>query len=223
MHRIAIVEDDPKLRGELAVLLRRNGYEVDATEDFAGVVEHVESVRPDLVLLDLNLPVFDGFYVCRELRRHSAVPIVIVTSRDTEIDELTGMNLGADDFVTKPFNMQILLARIASVLRRADPRRDGERLDCGRFSLNYSRSSLEHDGAEVELTRNEFRILGRLCEQRGEIVPRDELMLALWNDDVFVDDNTLTVNINRLRKTLESAGLTDLIETRRGQGYMIAE
>ena len=223
MDRIAIVEDDPKLRGELAVLLRRNGYEVDAMEDFADVVEHLESVRPDLVLLDLNLPVLDGFYVCRELRRRSAVPIVIVTSRDTEIDELTGMNLGADDFVTKPFNAQILLARIASVLRRSDPRAAAERLDCGRFSLNYSRSSLEHDGAEVELTRNELRVLGRLCEKRGTIVPRDELMLALWNDDVFVDDNTLTVNINRLRKTLDDAGLKDLIETRRGQGYMIAE
>jgi len=175
------------------------------------------------VLLDINLPVFDGFHVTREIRKQSQVPIIIVTSRDTEIDELVGMNLGADDFVTKPYNTQILLARIRSVLRRGDPSATGARLSCGRFSLNFARSTLVVDEVEIELTRNELRILGRLCERRGEIVSREDLMLALWDTDVFVDDNTLTVNINRLRGRLDEVGLTELIETRRGQGYLIGE
>jgi DNA-binding response OmpR family regulator len=175
------------------------------------------------VLLDINLPVFDGFYVTREIRKQSQVPIIIVTSRDTEIDELVGMNLGADDFVTKPYNTQILLARIRSTLRRSDPSVTGARLPCGRFSLNHARGTLVVGEVEIELTRNELRILGRLCERRGEIVSRSDLMRALWDTDVFVDDNTLTVNINRLRGRLDEVGLTELIETRRGQGYLIGE
>jgi DNA-binding response OmpR family regulator len=167
--------------------------------------------------------VFDGFFITREIRKQSQVPIIIVTSRDTEIDELIGMNLGADDFVTKPYNTQVLLARITSILRRSDPAMAGTKLSCGRFGLNYARSTLVVGEAEIELTRNELRILGSLCEQRGAIVSRENLMRALWEDDVFVDDNTLTVNINRLRAKLDDVGLTDLIETRRGQGYLIGE
>jgi DNA-binding response OmpR family regulator len=223
MTRIVIIEDNETIRAELSVFLNRNGYETEAPERFDDVVSIAVAPATDLVLLDINLPVFDGFYVTREIRKQSQVPIIIVTSRDTEIDELVGMNLGADDFVTKPYNTQILLARIRSILRRGDPSVTGARLSCGRFSLNFARSTLVVDEVEIELTRNELRILGRLCERRGEIVSREDLMLALWDTDVFVDDNTLTVNINRLRGRLDEVGLTELIETRRGQGYLIGE
>ena len=223
MTRILIIEDNETIRTELSVFLSRNGYEIEAPERFDDVVSIAVAPTTDLVLLDINLPVFDGFYVTREIRKQSQVPIIVVTSRDTEIDELVGMNLGADDFVTKPYNTQILLARIRSILRRGDPSATGARLSCGRFSLNYARSTLVVDEVEIELTRNELRILARLCERRGEIVSREDLMLALWDTDVFVDDNTLTVNINRLRGRLDEVGLTELIETRRGQGYLIGE
>jgi DNA-binding response OmpR family regulator len=223
MTRIVIIEDNETIRAELSVFLNRNGYETEAPERFDDVVSMAVAPATDLVLLDINLPVLDGFYVTREIRKQSQVPIIIVTSRDTEIDELVGMNLGADDFVTKPYNTQILLARIRSILRRGDPSATGARLSCGRFSLNYARSTLVVDEVEIELTRNELRILARLCERRGEIVSREDLMRALWDTDVFVDDNTLTVNMNRLRGRLDEVGLTELIETRRGQGYLIGE
>lgn len=223
MTRILIVEDNETIRSELSVFLGRNGYEVDAPDQFDNIVALAVAAETELVLLDINLPVFDGFFITREIRKRSQVPIIIVTSRDTEIDELIGMNLGADDFITKPYNTQILLARIASILRRSDPALAGARVSCGRFGLNYARSTLVVGDTEVELTRNELRILGSLCERRGAIVSREELMRALWEDDVFVDDNTLTVNINRLRGKLDEFGLTDVIETRRGQGYLIGE
>jgi DNA-binding response OmpR family regulator len=221
--RILIVEDNESIRIELSVFLSRNGYDIDAPEQFDDIVALAVAAETELVLLDINLPVFDGFFITREIRKQSQVPIIIVTSRDTEIDELIGMNLGADDFITKPYNTQILLARITSILRRSDPSAAGAKLQCGRFSLNYARSTLVVDDVEIELTRNELRILGSLCERRGAIVSREDLMRALWEDDVFVDDNTLTVNINRLRGKLDEVGLTDLIETRRGQGYLIGE
>jgi DNA-binding response OmpR family regulator len=223
MTRILIVEDNESIRAELSVFLGRNGYDVDAPDQFDDIVALAVAPETELVLLDINLPVYDGFFITREIRKQSQVPIIIVTSRDTEIDELIGMNLGADDFITKPYNTQILLARIASILRRSDPALAGARLSCGRFGLNYARSTLLVGETEIELTRNELRILGSLCERRGAIVSREELMRALWEDDVFVDDNTLTVNINRLRGKLDEVGLTDVIETRRGQGYLIGE
>jgi DNA-binding response OmpR family regulator len=221
MTRILIIEDNETIRTELSVFLSRNGYEIEAPERFDDVVSMAVAPATDLVLLDINLPVFDGFYITREIRKQSQVPVIIVTSRDTEIDELVGMNLGADDFVTKPYNTQILLARIHSILRRSDPSVAGARLPCGRFSLNHARGTLVVGEVEIELTRNELRILGCLCERRGEIVSRGDLMRALWETDVFIDDNTLTVNINRLRGRLDEVGLTELIETRRGQGYLI--
>jgi DNA-binding response OmpR family regulator len=164
---------------------------------------------------------YDGYYICRELRKRSDVPIIVVTSRDSEIDELTAMNLGADDFVTKPYNTQILIARISSVLKRAYKESISDRLDCGSFVINLSKSSLEYSGSEVGLTKNELKIMTCLFEHKGAIVSRDELMTRLWDSDMFVDDNTLTVNINRLRKKLEACGLENVIETKRGQGYLL--
>lgn len=221
MTTILIVEDDHTIRTELATFLARNGYETRAPEQFANVIELAIAADIDLVLLDINLPDYDGFHLTREIRKRSRVPIIIVTSRDTEIDELTGMNLGADDFVTKPYNVQILLARISSVLRRGETSTSESIAECGRFGLNLGRSTLMADDVEVELTRNELRIMTALCERRGAIVSREQLMRALWENESFVDDNTLTVNVNRLRGKLDDIGLHDVIETRRGQGYLI--
>lgn len=149
------------------------------------------------------------------------MPVIVVTSRDSEIDELMSMNLGADDFVTKPYNTQILLAHISSVLKRASREISAERIDCGNFIINLSHSTIEKDGTEYELTKNELKMLSYMYEKRNTIVSRDDLMTQLWNSDMFIDDNTLTVNINRLRKKLEDAGLPDVIETKRGRGYMV--
>lgn len=221
MKRILIIEDDCKIRDELSIFLSRNGYTCEALDDFENAVSEVLSRRPDIVLLDVNLPVFDGNYICREIRRSSDVPIIVVTSRNSEIDELMSLNLGADDFISKPYNSHILLAHISSVLKRASRESVTDRIDCGEFFLNLSKSTIERNGEEYELTKNEMKILTFLYEKRGSIVGRDELMMQLWNSDMFVDDNTLTVNINRLRNKLEEAGLKEVIETKRGRGYMI--
>ncbi len=217
--KICIVEDNQKIREELKSFLQKYGYEVCAINSFDHVVEDILAQSADLLLLDINLPVVDGYSICREIRKESALPVIIVTSRNTEMDELMSMNLGADDFVTKPYNTQILLARINSVLKRAYHTTD--KLDCGRFSLNISRSIAEYEGREIELTKNELRILSTLAQHMGSIVSRDELMTDLWSSDMFVDENTLNVNVNRLRRKLEDAGLRDVIETKRGQGYLL--
>lgn len=221
MKKILIIEDDKKIREELSTFLSKNGYHCEVLCDFERIIEEILAVNPDLVLLDINLPFLDGYYICRELSRQSVIPIIVVTSRDTELDELMAMNFGADDFITKPYNTQILLAHISSVLKRAARESVTDRMDCGGFAINLSRSSIEYSDGECELTKNELKILTLLYEKRGVIVNRDELMTQLWNSNMFVDDNTLTVNINRLRNKLEEAGLGQVIETKRGRGYMV--
>ncbi len=221
MAAIFIVEDDVKIRNELTKLLQKYGYECFSSDDFSHMPEVVLNQNPQLVLLDINLPVYDGYYICREIRRRSQIPIVIVTSRDSEADELMSMNLGADDFVTKPYNTQILLARIASVLKRAYPSEPASTLSHQGLELDLSRSTARFQGKEVELAKNELRILRLLIRDKGRIIPRDEIMNDLWQSEEFVDDNTLTVNINRLRKKLESIGIEDYLITKRGQGYLV--
>ncbi len=222
MKRLLIIEDNKKLRDELATFFRNNQFEVWIIEIFEEITEQIIGVGKgyDLILLDINLPGVDGLYLCREIRKVSEVPIIIITSRNTEIDELISMNYGADDFITKPFNTQILLARINNIFKRMD-RTSGTRIDAGSFLIDASRSSFIYEGKEVELTRNEFKILYLLIEKRGSIVSRDEIMNGLWDSELFVDDNSLTVNINRLRNKLKEAGLENVIETKRGQGYII--
>ncbi|MEF9863908.1 MAG: response regulator transcription factor [Christensenellaceae bacterium] len=220
--KIIVVEDNPKIRQELSLLLNRYGYEVKQISEFENIVDEILKQSADLLLLDINLPLYDGYYICREIRKKSDLPIIIVTSRDTEMDELMSMNLGADDFITKPYNTQILLARIATVLKRSKPTAQCDRVCCGNFTINFSHGVIELADTEIELTKNELKILNCLTERQGKIVPREELMNYLWNSDLFVDENTLSVNINRLRKKLEAAGITDLISTKRGMGYIIA-
>ncbi|UZP03384.1 response regulator transcription factor [Clostridium botulinum] len=222
MYKIMIVEDDVTIRDELKNLLNRYGYEVGIIDDFSNVVNHIEQNNYDLILLDVNLPVFDGYHICREIRKNLDIPIIIVTSRDSEIDELMSMNLGADDFITKPYNTQILLARISSILKRTYKKNDSsEILKYKDLILDLSNGSVSYNNKYCELTKNELKILAYLIKNQNSIVSRDILMETLWSSDIFVDDNTLSVNVTRLRKKLDDIGIKDAIETRRGLGYIM--
>lgn len=223
MYRIMIIEDNEKIRNELCDFLSKNGYEAIGPDDFEHILESIQKEKPDLLLLDLNLPVYDGHYICREVRKSSNLPIIIVTSRDSDMDELISMNLGADDFVTKPYNLQILLARLSRVLQRSYEHSSSNTLSIHDISLDISKSTLSYQGNNVDLTKNELRIMHCLFQNKNKIVSRNELMQHMWDCDLFVDDNTLTVNINRLRKKLEYLRLDDLIQTKRGMGYIIYE
>lgn len=222
MHKILIVEDDEKLRNELEVFLNKNGYKGESINNFSNTIEDILKKKADLILLDINLPGFDGEYILKEIRKVSDVPIIIITSRDNEMDELLSMNYGADYYVTKPFNIQILLAKIASVLRRSKVLETvTDKIECNDFILNLSKSQIEKDDKAIELTKNELKILKFLIERKGKIVSREEIMEYLWDSETFIDDNTLTVNMTRLRNKLDQIGLKELIETKRGQGYIL--
>lgn len=221
MATVFLVEDDAAIRGELMRLLVKYGYECRTSDDYGHMADVILRENPQLVLLDINLPVFDGYYICRELRRRSQIPVIVVTSRDSETDELMSMNLGADDFITKPYHTQILLAHIAAVLKRAYPTAPPQTLSHRGLELDLSKGIARCGEKSAELTRNEMKILHLLISNRERILSREELMDALWQTDEFVDDNTLTVNVNRLRKKLEGLGLKDYLKTKRGQGYTV--
>ncbi|AVP63727.1 DNA-binding response regulator [Clostridium botulinum] len=222
MKKILIIEDDEVIREELQNFLRKYGYEVKAPVEFNNIIQYVEKENAHLILLDINLPEFDGYYICREIRKTSDVPIIIVTSRDSEVDELISMNLGADDFVTKPYNTEILLARITNILKRTYGNlKTNNILNYRDFNLNLSNATVIYKDKSLELTKNEVKILSYLINNKGNIVKRDLLMEYLWKSDYFVDDSTLTVNINRLRKKLQEIGIENPIETRRGLGYIM--
>lgn len=219
--KIVIIEDDTKIRNELSHFLIKYGYDAYAPIDFENLINEILDAKAQLILLDINLPIFDGYYFCREIRKVSEIPIIIVTSRDSEVDELMSMNLGADDFVTKPYNTQILLARISSVLKRVYSSDVSQEISYKGVTLDISRSTVSFEDREVDLTKNEARILNLLMKNSGKIISRDEIMNALWQSNEFVDDNTLTVNINRLRKKLEDIDISNFLTTKRGQGYLI--
>ncbi len=222
MQKILIVEDDKKLRKELETFLCKNGFDAKSLEKFDNTIEDILNEKADLVLLDINLPYVDGEFVCKEIRKVSNVPIIMVTSRDNEIDELMSLNNGADQYVTKPYNIQILLAKINGLLRRnQNSGRNPEKIDCDGFILNLAERVIEKDNQKIELTKNEYNILYYLSIHKGEVVSRDEIMDYLWESEEFIDDNTLSVNIKRLRTKLEELGFMDRIETRRGQGYIL--
>ena len=221
MSKIIIIEDTETIREELKTFLMKYGYEVVTPTNFENIIHDTLMEQPNLILLDINLPVFDGYYICREIRKKSDVPIIVVTSRDNEMDELMSMNLGADDFITKPYNTQILLARIESILRRVQGFNVQETIIYNDLQLNLSNGSVSYNGRTAELTKNELKILSCLIKNKGKIVSRDDLMDFMWNADVFVDDNNLSVNVTRLRKKLEGIGMKENIETRRGLGYIL--
>ena len=222
MAKILIVEDDEKLRNELETFLNRNGFIAQGLTKFQNAIEDILNSQADLILLDINLPFTDGEYICKEIRKKSNVPIIMVTSRDNEIDELMSLNYGADQYVTKPYNIQILLAKITGLLKRNQGANiETEKIDCKEFILNTASRMIEKEERKIELTKNEYNIMHFLAKHQGQVVSRDEIMDYLWESEEFIDDNTLSVNIKRLRTKLEELGTKDLIETRRGQGYLL--
>lgn len=221
MQKILIAEDDEKLRNELEIFLNNNGYQAETLKSFDNTIVDILKINPDLILLDINLPGVDGEYICREIRKQSNMGIIIVTSRDNELDELVSINYGADHYITKPFNIQILLAKINSLLRRTNNNITKDKIDVKDFILNISNNSIIKNDKTIDLTKNEYKILKYLVENREKIVSREDIMDVLWESDCFIDDNTLSVNITRLRSKLEELGLKDIIETKRGQGYIL--
>ncbi len=222
MTKILVVEDDHQIQQELVLLLQRNGFEAQVLTSFESVPQQIVAAHPDLVLLDLNLPGIDGQQICREVRQLSNVPIIVVTSRNTDLDELMVLSLGADDFIAKPYNTQILLMHITSVLRRTNSDvTTGTKLSHAGVTLDSSSCKVSANQKSVELTKNELRILSLLMQNAGTVVSRQRIQEELWQSDEFVDDNTLTVNISHLRNTLASIGVEDFVMTRRGLGYVI--
>lgn len=222
MSKIMIIEDNENIKNELIDFLKRYGYEAYGSNNFENIVKIALKDEPDLILLDINLPYYDGYYICREIRKEKDIPIIIVTSRDSEMDEIMSMNLGADDFITKPYNTQILLARIAAVLRRASGNNSvNDVVEHKGLKLNVTNGSVHFNENGIDLTKNELKILLCLMKNKGCIVSREDLMDYLWNSDLYVDDNTLSVNVTRLRKKLSEIGFDDGIETKRGLGYIL--
>ena len=202
--------------------MTKHGFIAKGLENFDNTIQDILNENADLILLDINLPYTDGEFVCKEVRKTSDVPIIMVTSRDNEIDELMSLNYGADQYVTKPYNIQILLAKINGLLKRNKKSdKEMQEIDCDGFKLNIAERVIKKDDRKIELTKNEYTILYYLCINRGRIVSRDEIMDYLWESEEFIDDNTLSVNVKRLRGKLEELGLVDRIETRRGQGYIL--
>ena len=221
MKRILIVEDDMALAQELSLLLTRNNYEAEYLTGFQDVATQILAKSPDMVLLDINLPGADGQSVLKQLRRESEVPVIMLTSKNTEMDEVLSMSFGADDFVAKPYNPSILLLHMEAVFKRFGGSGKESTLTYGELTMDVARGMLRVGDKSTELTKNEAGILGYLLQNQGRIVTRDELISYLWDSEEFVDDNTLTVNINRVRKKLEELGLEDMIKTKRGQGYLL--
>ncbi|MCM0650103.1 response regulator transcription factor [Clostridium swellfunianum] len=222
MFSIMIVEDNEQLQNEIGNLLTRSGYRIMKTMEFDKIPKLVKESNPHLILLDINLPQDDGFKICTEIRSFSTVPIIFITSRDTNVDELMSITLGGDDFITKPYNAQILLARINSLLKRAYPdEKAGDFIEYNGVKLNILSSKVEYRNKEIELTKNELKILHYLLINKGKIVSRVDIMEYLWDSALFVNDNTLTVNITRLRNKFEDVGISEFIKTKRGQGYIV--
>lgn len=222
MYKVFIVEDDPSIASLLRDNLEKWGYGAKCVADFANIVGEFSEYEPHIVLLDVSLPFYNGYYFCSEIRKISKVPIVFISSHTENMDIIMAMNMGADDYITKPFSLDIAIAKINAVLRRTYSYfGETKLLEVGGAVLNLSDASLAVNGEKVDLTKNEFKILHLLMERKNSVVSREEIMTKLWDSDSFVDDNTLTVNINRLRKKLEDNGLADFITTKKGLGYMV--
>ncbi len=222
MCKIGIVEDDPVLCVELCRILELQGYTAVSCEDFLSATQWLLASNFDCVILDLSLAGSDGLSICRQLREKSQVPVMILTSSDSEFDEVMGMNLGADDYMTKPYRPAVLLAHIQALLRRPNLENGGSKVTYKGVTLDLLKGLLFYEGKQAELTRNEQKILDILLSNPGQIITRHELMCELWDTDSFIDDNTLTVNINRVRKVLSSLGVPEgFLQTKRGQGYVV--
>lgn len=221
MYRIMIVEDDGTITQVMERHLSKWGYSVQTVTDFASVTEQFEAYQPHLVLLDISLPYFNGYHWCQEIRKSSQTPILFISSSADDVSQVMALNLGADDFIPKPFHLDILTAKIQAILRRTYAfSGDKNILEAGGIRLDLGGAALQYTGRQVDLTKNEMKIMQMLIENRGRAVSRDSLIQRLWESESFIDDNTLTVNINRLRRKLEGIGLGDLIVTKKGLGYL---
>ena len=220
MKKVFIIEDDDVVREELTKVLKKNNYEVETTTDFSNAYESILASSPNLILMDINLPKTNGFELCQKLRKKIKTPIIFVTSRSSDIDELKSITLGGDDFITKPYNISVLLARISAVLKRSNPDNNNELVIKG-VKLNLYLSSIEYEDKVVDLTKNEFRILYYLFINAGKIVTKDEIIEYLWTNKMYVDENILNVNMTRIRKKLSEIGVKDFPQTIHGKGYQI--
>lgn len=219
MSRIFIVEDDKSIREELDELLRNSGYETGYLTDFSNSKADILAASPDLILMDINIPNLNGEQLLKEIRKETDIPVIMVTSRTSETDEVLSMSYGADDYITKPYNPTILLLRISAVLKRSSGTASAQSYNG--LQVNDAKGSLTDGSREMTLTKNEMIIFRFMLDRKGSIVTRDELMTALWDNDEFVNDNALTVNISRLRSKLSELGCEDAIETRKKQGYIL--
>ncbi|WP_413376670.1 response regulator transcription factor [Paenibacillus taichungensis] len=225
MFKIMLIEDDESLFSEIKERLSQWSYDVYGVQDFGKVMQEYSAIQPQLVIIDIQLPQYDGFHWCRMIRAHSNVPIIFLSSRDHPTDMVMSMHLGADDFIQKPFHFDVLIAKIQAVLRRVY-NYNTERIELRTWrgaTIEYVKNTLTHDNESVLLTKNEMFILKVLVEHKNQIVTREDLIRSLWDHEHFVSDNTLTVNVNRLRKKLEPLELDGYIETKVGQGYMATE
>ena len=220
-YKIMVIEDDPVIQGELQTLLGGNGYITVAVKDFSSVIESIKEEMPHLILLDIKLPGESGFSLCSKIRIFSNIPIIFVTSCDTDMDELNSIMLGGDAFITKPYNTAILLAKIASLLRRVYSIEQSETLSWQGAILHLESSSIEYEAQQAELTKNEVKILYYLFKHAGTICSRNDIIDFLWDNQLYVDDNALSVNINRIREKLVGIGLKNFIKTKHRQGYTL--
>ena len=219
--KIFVVEDETEICKELSVLLQKYGYAYESSIDFAHITDHILKAEADLVLLDINLPYQDGYMICREIRKQSDIPIIVLTSRNTDFDELMSLNIGADDFISKPYNAQVLIARIQKILKRTYEAQLNSVLIHKGLTINLLKATAAYGDKEVDLTKNELGILRLLVVNKGNVIPRDAIIDELWQSDEFIDENTLNVNIVRLRKKLSEIGAPDYLETKRGLGYKV--
>jgi DNA-binding response OmpR family regulator len=223
LFKIMIVEDDPKMREIILESATKWGFEGLTVEAFESVYNSFLKFDPHVVLMDINLPAYDGFYWCQRIREVSKVPLIFISSRDSNMDIIMAMNMGGDDFIQKPFSLEVLMAKINALLRRTYSYVDARTsaIEHNGAVLDLKDNHLQYHEKQAELTKNEYRIIYILLKKQGQVVSREEIMRELWEDESFVDDNTLTVNINRLRRKLEDIGLADFVQTRKGQGYIV--
>ncbi|MCZ1121617.1 response regulator transcription factor [Clostridioides difficile] len=224
MFKIMVVEDDVSLKNIIAKCLTKWGHDVHQIENLENIIEEFKNYNPELVLLDINLPFYDGFHWCNEIRKISKVPIIFISSRNSNMDVIMGVNLGADDYIQKPFSVDVLVAKVNALLRRTYNFVDNNsnQIIHNGVTLDLSTATINYEDNTIELTKNEIKILHELMKYKRQIVSRNKLMKKLWDNDWFVDDNTLTVNVNRIRSKLNEIGLEDFIETKRGLGYIIS-
>lgn len=221
MTKIKIIEDDLSIANELKEILENAGYLAEVTEDFSTILDQLKKEQPDLILLDINLPKINGEVLLQQIRKESNIPVIMVTSKNTEVDEVLSMSYGADDYITKPYNPTILLLRIGAVLKRS--KRSTDKIIYHNLEVIPQKGIINQESKEIILTKNEMIIFLYLLQHQGKIVTRDELMTDLWNNDEYINDNALTVNISRLRSKLKEIGYEEAIETRKGQGYILHE